>query len=81
MNALWFDLVPHRHLYDRGSRIVAGMFLQQALNFGDPALCFFGVDLACLMLTGNLVKKVFKEGFHGSSPLQGLLVGEDGKEP
>jgi hypothetical protein len=74
-------LVPHRHLHDRGSRIVAGVLLQQVLNFSDPTLRFFSVDLARFMFTGNFVKKVFKEGFHGSSPLQGLLVEEDGKEP
>ena len=68
LTGIGFALVSHWHLYNRGGRVMVGVFLQQALNVGDPTLRFFAVDLTCLMFTGDLVKKMFKKGFHRSDP-------------
>lgn len=62
-------LVSHRHLHNRGSRIVLRVLLEPALNFGNPALGFFHVDLTCSLFACDFIKKMLKEGFHCSFPL------------
>ena len=57
------------HLHNRGGRIVLSLVLGQTADISNSTLGFFLVDLTHLVLTGNLIQKVLKEGFRCLSPL------------